>query len=90
MKWFAKRKEKKKFQTWTKGYDWAAGALLRGDETPVSIEAYTNCCDRDSFDLGAEAATKDLLSLIVIESQKLKRHEDNHYVANYADVSPPE
>ena len=61
-----KHKLKKKQEARINGYNWAAGALLRGEETPMSIDAYTSGNDRTSFDFGAEDACSRLINLGVI------------------------
>ncbi|MCK5608216.1 hypothetical protein KAR91_40415 [Candidatus Pacearchaeota archaeon] len=61
-----KHREKKKQEARINGYNWAAGALLRGEETPMSIDAYTSGNDRTEFDFGAEEACNKLINLGVI------------------------
>jgi len=60
-------KEKRKTERRIMGYDWAAGALLRGDETPMSIDAYTCGNDMSEFDFGADDACRELIKLGVIQ-----------------------
>ena len=61
---------KRKAQAWRDGYDWAAGALLRKEETPASIEAYACDTDRNEFDRGAYAACDKLVGLGVIAENR--------------------
>lgn len=64
--WLKKRKERKLAARYVAGYDWAAGALLRGEITPAYVQRVTeNVFDEDDealrrFDLGAIAATDSL------------------------------
>jgi len=60
---FKKRKQQKINNEWKDGYDWAVGSLLRGEETPLSIEAYSYGMETDSFDKGASAGINRLINL---------------------------
>lgn len=66
-------KAKQKAEQERKGYDWAAGALLRGEETPMSIDAYTNGNDRTAFDFGADEACRKLISLGVVKLEDFQK-----------------
>ncbi len=59
--------DKKKDEARINGYNWAAGSLLRGVETPASIDAYVSGNDRTAFDIGAEDACKKLIGLGIIK-----------------------
>ena len=68
---YTKRKEKNLFIS---GYNYAAGALLRKEETPMSIDS--NCWGFESssshyFDLGCDMAIEELIRLKVIEDDRL-------------------
>jgi hypothetical protein len=58
---FTKYKQRRRKDQWVAGYNWAAGSLLRNEETIQSIESYRMYNDLDAFDLGADAAIKDLI-----------------------------
>lgn len=62
-----KTREEKEF---VKGYDWAAGVLLRGEETPMSIESYMYAPMWTKFDSGALVATEKLIGLEVIKDDR--------------------
>ncbi|RLB78951.1 MAG: hypothetical protein DRH06_00235 [Deltaproteobacteria bacterium] len=72
MSWLSKKideiKEEARFRAWNRGFDWAAGALLRDEETPMSIDSYASGNDKDRFDMGAYAACKQLIELGIIEN----------------------
>ena len=53
------------------GYDWAAGVLLRGEETPKSISNYTNSHRRTAFDDGADAAVRKVVMSGVVEDDRI-------------------
>ena len=59
-----KRLDKKMYN---RGYDFAAGALLRGEETPLSIESHYCICDWTSFDRGVNDAVATLIEKGVVE-----------------------
>ena len=63
-----KYKQRKKEEQRINGYDWAAGALLRKEETPQSIDAYVYGNDRTAFDFGAKEACDRLIKLGIIKS----------------------
>ena len=65
-KWYCKRKQEKYITEWLNGYDWAAGVLLRKEETPLSIEAIYGH-DSSAFDLGVYTAIDTILRLKVSE-----------------------
>lgn len=61
------RNDQKDKYLYNMGYDWAAGAILRGEETPRSIDVKIWGPTRNTFDCGAEMATHKLIRLGVIE-----------------------
>ena len=74
--WLNRRKENKWKQEYNRGFDWAAGALLRVEITPIGVESYygTNATAgvsfnrfKTAFDYGAEAATDALVQAGVIK-----------------------
>lgn len=70
--WTARRDEIRRTKEFIRGYDWAAGALLRGDETPMSIEVCMCASMWTSFDSGCIAATGKLLDLNVIKDDRIE------------------
>lgn len=61
--WLQGRREAMEKQDWRNGYDWAAGCILRGEETPDSIVEITDFEYGHSFDRGARSAAKKLQAL---------------------------
>lgn len=59
-KWIATRRENRRLEIYFRGYDYAAGILLR--EGGIAIDRLLNeadsSFDRNSFDLGIEAAVR--------------------------------
>lgn len=51
--WLAAMKESARQQEYARGFNWAAGELLRGRETPESLEHYIQGPDKNRFDYGA-------------------------------------
>jgi len=68
-KWCANRKQEKDKDDWKAGYNWAAGSLLRGEETPQTVNNYM--LHTDLFDYGAFAATEKLIECKIIEDDHL-------------------
>lgn len=69
--WTARRDEIRRKKEFIRGYNWAAGSLLRKDETPVSI---TSCMYKSMwtiFDSGAIAAIEKLIDAKVIEDDRI-------------------
>jgi hypothetical protein len=65
--WRAKRREQRELVLENAGYDYAAGALLRGEETPISLEAqWWRNPYFGAFDRGIMRATYRLIDLGVI------------------------
>lgn len=60
---FKKWKEKKKADLYRRGYDWAAGLLLREECCIESIQAQISISDYDSFDKGVEQAISDFIKM---------------------------
>lgn len=53
------------------GYDWAAGVLLREEETPKSVSNYTNSHRRTAFDDGADAAVRKIVLIGAVEDDRI-------------------
>lgn len=67
LNWWQRRKEKKRVHRFNAGYNYAAGTLLRGEESPISLEAqWWHNVYADEFDSGVMAATYRLVELGVI------------------------
>lgn len=60
--WLEAHRKRVRNNAYLRGYNWAAGALLRGDETPASVDIHTYGCS-DPFDRGANDATARLIAL---------------------------
>jgi len=66
--YFENRKKNNDKRSFIVGFDYAAGTLLRGEETPISLESYSSdCFEADSssrmFDKGVAEATTVLCNL---------------------------
>ena len=62
--WLKKRRENRARKLYNRGFDYAAGALLRGEKTPIELQAESCPEDRDEFDIGVDHAINKLLNLI--------------------------
>lgn len=72
MELFKKYRDRREEKRFNDGYDYAAGALLRGEETPLSLEAqWWRNPYSGTFDSGIRAATYRLIDLGVIEDDSL-------------------
>ena len=59
-------------RAYVRGYDWAAGLLLRGEAEPITVQAYTEPGLRYSdFDRGADAAVDRLVALNIVEDNRI-------------------
>ena len=67
MSWWTKFKEKNRRKDWENGYNFAAGALLRGEETPKGLQRYFYGDATDPFDYGIRDA------IIKLKDIKLKK-----------------
>lgn len=60
-KWLAQRRERQQRSRYKAGYDYALGALLRGEQTEGQIEVQADCqFDFNEFDAGILQALRDL------------------------------
>lgn len=73
--WTARRDAIRRRKEFIRGYNWAAGALLRGEETPGSIESCQYLPMWTSFDSGTIKAIEKLLELKVIEDDRIPEME---------------
>ncbi len=72
MNWFKKRNERKRKKLFNRGYDFAAGSLLRGEETPISLESkWWRSPNSNEFDSGVGAATSKLIDLGIVEDDSI-------------------
>jgi len=55
-KWHKTRKEKKKQEQFNRGFDYAIGAIARGEKKPLELDAEQTCMDRNQFDVGMDQA----------------------------------
>lgn len=63
-KWIARRKEKSRLNEYLRGYDYAAGVLLRnGDCSIGDLLSESDSIDQTSFDLGVREAISDFQEL---------------------------
>ena len=70
--WNLERTNKLHKEEYDRGYDFAAGILLRGEETPNSLMGkYGNSDSWDLFDEGANDATNHLIREGVIENDRV-------------------
>jgi hypothetical protein len=62
-KWLIERRERRAARRYQAGYDWAAGALLRGaPETEIEMHL-DNPFDSNEFESGGNAAVRDFARL---------------------------
>lgn len=54
--WLVKWRDERRTRRFNSGFDYAAGALLRGEKSPFDLDVETWILDRDEFDLGIDAA----------------------------------
>jgi hypothetical protein len=71
-KWRKGRRLAREAQLERNGFDYAAGALLRKEETPISLEAqWWHNTNSGAFDRGVMRATYTLIDLKVVEDDSL-------------------
>ena len=56
LKWFQKRKQKTKRDLYNRGFDYTIGAIIRGEKTPLILDAEQYRADRNQFDVGMDNA----------------------------------
>ena len=68
--YFYNRQKKRNENLFNRGYDYAAGLLLRKESSPINIQAIISK-DKDSFDWGMLAAISDLINLGYVEDDRI-------------------
>jgi len=71
MRWLKERRQKRNLELYNRGYDFACGSLLRGDKTPLSLEALIPDFNKNHFDLGMEEVIDKLISLGVVVDDRV-------------------
>ena len=69
--WSMGLKEKRRKKEFERGYDYGAGVLLRGEESPMSLESYVWSHLESQFDQGVIAATDKLVAEGVVEDNRM-------------------
>lgn len=64
--WLALWRQRRYDAAWRRGYDWAAGEILRGDSTVQEI--FDQAVMPGPFDRGAQAAIQRLVALRVVST----------------------
>jgi hypothetical protein len=54
--WLVKWRDERRTRRFNSGFDYAAGALLRGEKTPFDLDVETWILGRNEFDQGIDAA----------------------------------
>ena len=71
LRWFQKRKQLIERSQYNSGYDYAAGALLRGDKTPFELDVEQVCENRSSFDYGMDAAIREVVHFGIAKDDRI-------------------
>ena len=58
IKWFQTRKQQIKHDQYISGFDYAIGAIVRDEKTPLELDAEYARFEWDSFDIGMNDATE--------------------------------
>ena len=69
-KWLKERKNKANKKAYNRGYDFAAGALLRKDTTPLLISTYIDLNDQINFNDGRDDAIDLLVKVGLIKDDR--------------------
>lgn len=70
-KWFQQQQQKSRDSQFTAGYDYAAGALLRGDKTPLSLGSEFVWEYRSNFDVGMQIAIENAIELGMVNDDRI-------------------
>ena len=71
IKWFQERKQRVDQDLYCRGYDYAAGALLRGEKTPLVLNAEQVDYNRNLFDFGMDAAIAKVTELGIVKDDRM-------------------
>ena len=69
--WSIRLKLKRKKNEFNRGYDYGAGVLLRGEESPMSLESYVWSHPESQFDRGMIAAADKLVAEGVVKDNRM-------------------
>ena len=69
--WLHKRKKNKDINQYVKGYNYAAGEILRGVSSPIEIESHYYGSSWTPFDRGCDDAIDLLTELKVVEDNRM-------------------
>jgi hypothetical protein len=64
------KKINRQYQRFHTGYNYAAGALLRGEKTPLQLEN-EQTTDYDEFDKGVDSAIKQAIKLKICADDRI-------------------
>jgi hypothetical protein len=56
LEWFRTLKQKAKHDQYISGFDYTIGAIVRGEKTPLELDAEQIDCHRSQFDVGMDNA----------------------------------
>ena len=71
MGWIERGKKRREKAQRDQGYDYAAGALLKGTETPESLDAYSFSSPYTAFDKGVRDAITDAVVKGLVKDDRL-------------------
>jgi hypothetical protein len=69
--WSMRLKLKRRKNEFKRGYDYGAGVLLRGEESPMSLESYLWSHPESQFDRGMIAAVDKLVAEGVVKDNRI-------------------
>lgn len=64
--------EKQRWKQFEDGYNYAIGAMARGEKTPIVLESESwRGLDRDEFDFGVDRAIIDAVDLRIVDDDRI-------------------
>ena len=71
IKWFQTRKQQIKHDQYISGFDYAIGAIARGEKTPLELDAEQYVDYRDQFDTGINDAIAKAIQLGIVKDDRM-------------------
>ena len=69
--WLQKRRMRHSKELYNRGFNYAMGTLVRGEKTPLILDAERYEVSRDAFDNGEDAAMAKAIQLGIVKDDRM-------------------
>ena len=71
MKWFQERKQRIKKDAYDSGFNYAIGAIIRGERTPIYFDSILWRKEWSNFDHGIDTAVDKAIELGIVKDDRI-------------------